>query len=143
MTSLFSWFGKLFGNTQSSQSSISFPGIIVAKVTKVEKHPNADRLRVIELNDGTNTIAPVVCGAWNFDVGAVVPLALPGAIIPHDQHDAEGKSFTLGKAKIRGVESQGMICSGKELGVNSDGSGIIVLTNSDTLLGQTFNSQMN
>ncbi len=116
-----------------------FPGIIVAKVTKVEKHANADRLRVIELSDGTNTIAPVVCGAWNFDVGAIVPLALPGAIIPHDQHDPEGKSFTLGKAKIRGVESQGMICSGKELGISNENSGILLLKD-DSALGSNFQS---
>jgi phenylalanyl-tRNA synthetase beta chain len=114
-----------------------FPNIIVAKVTKIEKHPNADRLRVIELTDGKKTHHPVVCGAWNFEVGAIVPLALPGATIPHDQHDAEGKSFTLGKATIRGIESQGMICSGKELGISSDGKGILLLTN-DYKLGEIF-----
>jgi len=129
---IFSWF----------KSSKAFDNIIVAKVTKVEKHPNADRLRVIELTDGQNTYSPVVCGAWNFEAGAVVPLALPGAIIPHDNHDPEGKSFTLGKAKIRGIESQGMICSAKELGLSEDGSGIIVLTHSQAHLGQTFNSKM-
>src|SRR3989344_9213079 len=118
---IFSWF----------KSSKAFDNIIVAKVTKVEKHPNADRLRVIELTDGQNTYSPVVCGAWNFEAGAVVPLALPGAIIPHDNHDPEGKSFTLGKAKIRGIESQGMICSGKELGLGIDSTGILVLANSD------------
>ncbi|MGE5392543.1 MAG: phenylalanine--tRNA ligase subunit beta [Candidatus Saccharibacteria bacterium] len=104
-----------------------FENIIVAKVLKAEKHPNADRLRVVELTDGKRTIAPVVCGAWNFEAGAVVPLALPGALIPHDQHDPEQKPFTLSKATIRGIESQGMICSGKELGVSDDGSGILIL----------------
>lgn len=111
-----------------------FANIIVAKVTKIEKHPNADRLRVVELTDGKNTIAPVVCGAWNFDVGAIVPLALPGSTIPHNQHDLEGKPFVLGKAVIRGVESQGMICSGKELGLGDDGGGIFIL-DSDLTLG--------
>lgn len=105
----------------------NFENIIVAEVTKVEKHPNADRLRVISLTDGHKTYSPVVCGAWNFDVGAKVALALPGAIIPHDQHDPEGKSFTLSKATIRGVESQGMICSGKELGLSDGGKGIMLL----------------
>ncbi len=108
-------------------SGTEFKNIIVAKVTKVEKHPNADRLRVITLTDKSNTYSPVVCGAWNFDVGAVVPLALPGATIPHDQHDPAGKPFVLGKATIRGVESQGMICSGKELGLSDDGGGILLL----------------
>ncbi|HEX5429759.1 MAG TPA: hypothetical protein VFX17_01625 [Patescibacteria group bacterium] len=130
---IFSWFKK--------KSSRTFPGIIVAKVTKVDKHPNADRLRVVDLTDGTHNFAPIVCGAWNFEVGAVVPLALPGATIPHDQHDAEGKPFTLGKATIRGIESQGMICSGKELGISTDGSGIIVLPNA-TPLGGTFSADL-
>lgn len=108
----------------------NFESIIVAEVTKVEKHPNADRLRVIELTDGSKSYAPVVCGAWNFDVGAKVILALPGAVIPHNQHDPEGKPFTLTKATIRGVESQGMICSGKELGLSEDGQGIMLLDDS-------------
>ena len=118
-----------------------FENIIVAKVTKVEKHPNADRLRIVELTDGSKIISPVVCGAWNFEEGAVVPLALPGAIIPHNQHDPEGKPFTLSKAKIRGIESQGMICSGKELGISAEGSGILILK-PDTRLGQQFTKDM-
>lgn len=127
-----SWFRK----------SKNFPGIIVARVSKVEKHPNADRLRVVELTDGKQTFSPVVCGAWNFEAGAIVPLALPGAVIPHDQHDPENKAFTLTKVTIRGVESQGMICSGKELGLSNDGSGIMVLKNSEQFLGQAYNSSM-
>ena len=139
MKSIYSWFTGLFAPGQSQPQN--FPGIIVAKVTKVEKHPNADRLRVVELSDGSKTIGPVVCGAWNFDVGAIVPLALPGAIIPHDQHDPQGQSFTLGKAKIRGVESQGMICSGKELGVSDDGSGILLLKDSG-IVGSPFSADL-
>jgi phenylalanyl-tRNA synthetase beta chain len=96
---------------------------------------------VVELTDGFNTFSPVVCGAWNFEAGAVVPLALPGAVIPHDQHDAEGKPFTLRKARIRGIESQGMICSGKELGISSEGSGILILKD-DTELGSAFTPSM-
>lgn len=119
-------------------SGSEFKNIIVAKVTKVEKHPNADRLRVITLTDGETTYYPVVCGAWNFDVDAIVPLALPGAAIPHDQHDPEGKPFILGKATIRGIESQGMICSGKELGLSDDGKGIMILSEKDHKLGSTF-----
>jgi phenylalanyl-tRNA synthetase beta chain len=129
---IFSWFRK---------PKKQFTNIIVAKVTKVEKHPNADRLRVVELTDGTNTIAPVVCGAWNFEEGAIVPLALPGATIPHDQHDPEGKPFTLGKAKIRGIESQGMICSGRELGISDDGGGILILKDS-AALGSNFTADL-
>jgi phenylalanyl-tRNA synthetase beta chain len=134
--SLMNWISALFGTNKTN-----FSGVIVAKVTKIEKHPNADRLRIITLTDGAKEIGPVVCGAWNFDVGAIVPLALPGAIIPHDQHDPEGKSFTLSKAKIRGVESQGMICSGKELGLTDDGQGILILPES-TPLGGVFSADL-
>ncbi len=141
MKSFLSWLADLLGLPKRSEIAQDFPGIIVAKVTKVEKHPNADRLRVIELNDGTQTIAPVVCGAWNFDVGAIVPLALPGSIIPHDQHDPAGKPFTLGKAKIRGIESQGMICSAKELGLSEDGAGIMLLKDTATI-GSTFQADL-
>jgi phenylalanyl-tRNA synthetase beta chain len=137
MKLLRSWLTKFFG----ARPEADFSGIIAARVTKVEKHPNADRLRVIELTDGTQTIAPVVCGAWNFDVGAIVPLALPGATIPHDQHDPAGQPFTLAKAKIRGIESQGMICSGKELGLTDDGSGILILK-PETTLGLSFQPEM-
>jgi phenylalanyl-tRNA synthetase beta chain len=149
----FDWLKDLSGYTGTAQQlaellsthaveteieqGLSFPGIIVAKVLKVEKHPNADRLRIVELTDGENTYAPVVCGAWNFEAGAIVPLALPGALIPHNQHDAEGKPFTLGKAVIRGVESQGMICSGKELGLSDEADGILKLDPSYRL-GEEF-----
>jgi len=143
MNSVYSWFQNLFKPSSPSQQAASFPAIIVAQVTNVEKHPNADRLRIITLTDGQNSIGPVVCGAWNFEAGAVVALAKPGATIPHDQHDPAGKSFTLSKAKIRGVESQGMICSARELGLGEDGGGIIVLKNSERFIGQTFNSSMN
>jgi phenylalanyl-tRNA synthetase beta chain len=147
MNKFISFVKNLF-HTEATQSTISaqpaptvFQNIIVAEVTKVEKHPNADRLRVIELTDGQITYAPIVCGAWNFDVGARVALALPGATIPHDQHDPEEKPFTLGKAKIRGVESRGMICSGKELGLSDDGQGILILP-ANTPLGGNFSSDL-
>lgn len=137
---MLSWLKQLFGSSATTQTK-TFEKIIVAEVTKVEKHPNADRLRVIELNDGSSSIAPVVCGAWNFDVGAKVALALPGATIPHDQHDPEGKPFTLSKATIRGIESQGMICSAKELGISNDGSGIMILKDSASL-GSNFTADL-
>lgn len=102
--------------------------IIAAKVTAIEKHPNADRLRVISLFDGNRTITPVVCGAFNFDVGAIVPLALPGATIARNIHSDEHESFVLGTAKIRGVESQGMICAAFEIGKSEEiGEGIMIL----------------
>lgn len=109
--------------------------VIAAKVTGIEKHPNADRLRVITLTDGHRTIAPVVCGAFNFDVGDVVALALPEATIKHNIHSEEHESFVLGPATIRGVESQGMICAAFEIGQSEEiGEGIMILP-ADTKLG--------
>lgn len=120
------WFGKKDGK------------IIAAKVTKVEKHPNADRLRVVSLFDGKKTIEPVVCGAWNFEAGDIVVLALPGARIAQNIHSEEHEPFTLGTAKIRGIESQGMICAEFELGWTDqpgDKPEIIILP-PDTKLGK-------
>lgn len=94
--------------------------IIAAKVIKIEKHPNADRLRVISLTDGKRTIKPVVCGAFNFEEGDIVALALPGATIAQNIHSDTHESFVLGTAKIRGIESQGMICAEFELGLTKE-----------------------
>lgn len=112
--------------------------IIAAKVTKIESHPNADRLRVISLTDGLRTIEPVVCGAFNFDVGDIVALALPGATIAKNIHSDSHESFVLDTATIRGVESQGMICAEYELGLANevgDKPEIMVLP-ADTQLGK-------
>lgn len=96
----------------------AFTNVFAAKILSAEKHPNADRLRVValELSAG-KVVEPVVCGAWNFKAGDMVALALPGARIPQDVHSEKHESFMLGSAKIRGVESQGMICSAFELGL--------------------------
>jgi phenylalanyl-tRNA synthetase beta chain len=94
--------------------------VIAAKVIKVEAHPNADRLRVITLSDGARKVGPVVCGAFNFEEGDIVALALPEARIARNIHSAEHESFVLGTAKIRGIESQGMICAAYELGMSEE-----------------------
>ncbi len=94
--------------------------VITAKVTKIEPHPNADRLRVITLTDGHREISPVVCGAFNFEEGDIVALALPEATIARNIHSESHESFVLGPAKIRGVESQGMICAAFEIGLSED-----------------------
>src|SRR3989344_1713007 len=67
--------------------------IIVAEVLSVGKHPNAHKLSVVALKTGSRTVEPVVCGAKNFKVGDKVALALSGALIPHNEHDPEGKPF--------------------------------------------------
>lgn len=130
---MFEFLKNLFGKSKNNSTDDK---IIAARVLKIEKHPNADRLRVITLTDGTRTIEPVVCGAFNFEVGAIVPLALPGARIAQNIHSDTHESFTLGTAKIRGVESQGMICAAFELGKSDEiGNGIMLLPD-DTPLGK-------
>jgi phenylalanyl-tRNA synthetase beta chain len=116
---------KLFATKGANSHGIPFiPNptgkIIAAKVVAVEKHPNADRLRVIKLSDGTKEIYPVVCGAFNFSQGDTVVLALPGATIAQNIHSHTHESFTLDTAKIRGVESQGMVCAAFELGLTNE-----------------------
>lgn len=103
--------------------------IIAAKVSRIEAHPNADRLRVVYLDIGSGQeFGPVVCGAFNFEKGAMVALALPGAKIEHNIHTPEHESFVLDKAKIRGVESQGMICAAFELDLSPEpAEGIMLL----------------
>ena len=117
---------RLFGSAAST-SPTSSEKIITAKVIAIEKHPNADRLRVIKLDTGAGEVYPVVCGAFNFSEGAIVALALPGAVIPKNIHSDEHESFTLSTAKIRGTESQGMICAEFELGLSTEiGEGIML-----------------
>lgn len=118
---MFNFLKKLFQKQ-------SFPGIVAAKVLDVQKHPNADRLRLVKLDIGQLTVEPVVCGAFNFGAGDMVALALPGAEIKQDIHSEDHKPFVLQKAKIRGVESQGMICAAFELGLSDKpGEGILLL----------------
>ncbi|MBL8030963.1 MAG: hypothetical protein JNK33_01410 [Candidatus Doudnabacteria bacterium] len=91
--------------------------IVTGRVSKIEKHPNADRLRIVYVDIGESEIGPVVCGATNFSEQDIVALALPGARIARNIHSETHEPFVLEKATIRGVESQGMICSGFELGL--------------------------
>jgi len=98
----------------------------VGQVIERAKHPNADRLTLCKVDVGGETL-DIVCGAPNVTAGQKVAVALVGATIPHDQHDPKGNPFVLTKAKIRGVESNGMICSAFELGLGDDAEGILVL----------------
>ena len=133
---------KLFGKPFRTQAKQEFPGIVAAKVLHQEKHPNADRLRVVKLDVGGRIIEPVVCGASNFDAGDIVALALPGASIPANIHSDTHEPFVLGKAKIRGIESQGMVCAAFELGLSKEpGTGILILK-PDTKLGSQFTPEM-
>jgi phenylalanyl-tRNA synthetase beta chain len=87
----------------------SIGNIVVAEIQEFEQHPNADKLSVCKVNDGSGTLRQIVCGAKNFRTGDKVPLALPGAQMAPD--------FVIKVGKLRGVESQGMMCSAEELGL--------------------------
>jgi phenylalanyl-tRNA synthetase beta chain len=94
-----------------------FTGVVVAKVLSIAKHPDADRLNVCQVDVGDATPRQIVCGAPNVAPGMTVPCALPGAVLPGD--------FTIKLAKVRGVESSGMLCSSKELGLSDDAGGVL------------------
>ncbi|MCL6445924.1 MAG: phenylalanine--tRNA ligase subunit beta, partial [Alicyclobacillus sp.] len=85
-------------------------GVVVGEVLSVEKHPNADKLRVCQVNVGQAEPLTIVCGAPNVTAGQKVPTALPGAVLP---------GGSIGVAKLRGVESHGMLCSAKEIGLET------------------------
>ncbi len=104
----------------------TYAGFVVGHVMSCEKHPKADRLTVCQVDVGTEKLQ-IVCGAPNVAAGQKVAVGVIGATVPHDQHDPDGKPFVLSKVKLRGVESSGMICSAKELGLGADGDGILVL----------------
>lgn len=141
MNAILSFCKTLF--SKKSNSSKSFPGIVAAKVINVEKHPNADRLRVVKVDIGDKIIDPIVCGAFNFEVGDMVALALPGAEIKQDIHSVDHKPFTLEKAKIRGIESQGMICAEFELGIGElSNKPEIMILKSDIKPGSQFSEEM-
>ena len=92
--------------------------VVVACIDQAEPHPDADRLRVCKVDDGSGELVQVVCGAPNARVGLVAPFAQVGAHLG---------DFKIRKAKLRGVESFGMLCSGKELGLGDDHSGLLEL----------------
>jgi len=100
----------------------AFSGIVVAEVEAVEAHPDADKLRVCKVNDGS-AVHQVVCGAPNVRAGMKVPFAQLGAEI----HTGEDKPFKIKAAKLRGVESSGMLCSAEELGLAESSDGLLEL----------------
>jgi len=94
-------------------------GVVVAEIVAADKHPEADRLQVCKVNAGTGEPLQIVCGAPNARVGIKVPLATVGATLPG--------GIAIKAAKLRGVESFGMLCSAKELGIDNDASGLLEL----------------
>jgi phenylalanyl-tRNA synthetase beta chain len=102
--------------------------VYVARVDEISPHPNADKVRLCKVSTGRDQI-DVVCGAWNFEAGAKVAFAVPGARLPG--------GMEIGRRQIRGIESAGMILSERELGLGDDHAGILVL-DADAPVGVDF-----
>ena len=115
----------------------AFEGIVVGEVVTRDQHPNADKLSLCKINDGTQELQ-IVCGATNFQAGDKVALATIGTEMPVEQ---DQKPFVIKEGKIRGETSQGMMCSGSELKLSEDHEGILVLPK-DTLVGQAFGDHL-
>ena len=96
-----------------------FSGVVVGKVIEMEKHPDADKLNVCRVNVGGAELLQIVCGAANVRVGLKIPASVVGAVLPGD--------FKIKKSKLRGVESFGMLCSAKELGLVAEAEGLMEL----------------
>lgn len=101
------------------QRGAAIDNVVAAEILESTQHPNADRLSVCKVNDGSSEPRQIVCGAKNYKVGDKVPLALPGAVLPGD--------FKIKTGKLRGVESEGMMCSAKELRLAEDSEGLLIL----------------
>ena len=98
----------------------NFDQVIVAQIQQSRQHPNADRLSICVVDDGSGRTRQIVCGAKNYEVGDKVPLALPGAEL--------SGGLRIRESKLRGVDSQGMLCSAKELGIAEDATGLLILS---------------
>ena len=112
------------------ERGVSTDKVVVAQIQSFVQHPNADKLSVCQVDDGSGTARQIVCGAKNFKEGDKVPLALPGAVLPG--------GFAIKEGKLRGVDSMGMMCSGKELGLGEDHSGLLIMS-ADAVVGTPFN----
>jgi phenylalanyl-tRNA synthetase beta chain len=107
-------------------TGVAIPKVVAAQILESIQHPNADRLSVCKVDDGSGMPRQIVCGAKNYKVGDKVPLAQPGAVMPGDFKNKVGK--------LRGVESEGMMCSSKELGLGEGADGLLILP-SETSIG--------
>jgi phenylalanyl-tRNA synthetase beta chain len=101
-----------------------FTSVVVGEIREAVQHPNADRLRVCQVDAGQGALLNIVCGAPNARVGIKVPVALVGAELPPGE---DGKPFLIKLGKLRGVESQGMLCSARELKLSEDHGGLLEL----------------
>ncbi len=109
----------------------NFENVVIGQIKESVQHPNADRLSVCQVDDGSGKIRQIVCGAKNYKVGDKVPVALPGANLPN--------GLKIKVSKLRGVESQGMLCSPSELLLSADSDGLLILS-LDAPVGEPFGS---
>ena len=123
---------------ESRPAAPPFTGVVVAKVLEVARHPNADRLSVCQVDAGTGARLNIVCGAPNVRSGIKVPCAIVGASLPPQQ---DGERFEIRLGKLRGVESQGMLCSARELKLSEDHGGLLILAD-DAPVGQDIRSHL-
>lgn len=114
---------------ETTSAAPPFSGIVVAHIVDVAPHPNADKLRVCQVDDGSGALLQIVCGAPNAATGIKVPLARVGAHLPG--------GMEIGTARMRGVESAGMLCSARELGLSQDHAGLLEL-DADAPVGQSL-----
>ena len=117
----------------------AFTHVVVGEVLSVERHPNADKLNVCQVNVGTDAPLNIVCGAPNVRAGIKVPCAMVGAVLPPATDGAEPFAIKLGM--LRGVESQGMLCSARELKLSEDHGGLLVLADS-AVVGQNIREHL-
>ncbi|WP_339485570.1 phenylalanine--tRNA ligase subunit beta [Pseudomonas sp. EL_65y_Pfl2_R95] len=116
-----------------SAAAGEFSGIVVGEVLSTEQHPDADKLRVCQVSNGAETFQ-IVCGAPNVRPGLKIPFAMIGAVLPGD--------FNIKKAKLRGVESNGMLCSAAELQISEENDGLLELP-VDAPVGQDIREYLN
>ena len=105
-----------------------YKNVVVGKILEVNKHPNADKLQLAKVDIGKEKL-DIVCGAPNIEPGQLVPVAVVGAVLPN--------GMEIKEAEVRGEKSFGMMCAEDELGLGSDHSGIIILSNK-AKVGQDF-----
>lgn len=115
-----------------------FSKIVVGEIREAVQHPDADRLRVCQVDVGQGSLLNIVCGAPNARVGIKVPCALVGAELPPGE---DGKPFLIKVGKLRGVESQGMLCSARELKLSEDHGGLLELA-PDAVVGQDIREHL-
>src|SRR5690606_25873066 len=115
-----------------------FTKVVVGEIREAVQHPDADRLRVCQVDVGQGALLNIVCGAPNARVGIKVPCALVGAELPPGD---DGKPFLIKVGKLRGVESQGMLCSARELKLSEDHGGLLELA-VDAVIGQDIREHL-